>query len=385
MVANVDGSETQPIAAGKLVANWFDNHGPSWSPDGKLIAVGKQRINGSGYSNGISLFDLSGKETTLVERLPGIVARVAWLKSGDGLVFSATPRVGSASNQLWFVSYPGGEVSRITNDLNGYGQVSLGVTADGSTLVTIQQVPHSNLWVATGNHKDAKPITQGGGEGMDGVATAAGKIVYTSFSTGISKLYTANMDGSGEVQVSPGDEFCDAPTILGDARYVGFMCLKGGNPNIWIANADGTSLRQFTSGNADLSPTFSPDSAFVYFQRWSESKVHLLKVPFSGGQPVQVSELQIQSQNFSHRGDRILVQYFDDQASQWKVGIISATDGRFLRPVDIDLTTQGFPIFMPDDKSVAYGETHNSVSNLWKLTLDGGAHSTDQLHFRADL
>lgn len=372
MVANADGSNAHPLATGKLAVDWFDNHGPSWSHDGKWIAVGKQRINASGVSNGISLFDLSGKETALVERLPGYVARVVWLTSGDGLVFSATPRVGSNSSQLWFVSYPSGEVSRITNDLNGYGQISLGVTADDSTLVTIQDVPHSNLWVATGDYKNAKQVTQSDEDGMGGVDAAAGKIVYASFSTGVSGLYTANMDGSGVVPVSPADESCFSPAISRDGRYVGFMCLKGGKPNIWIANADGTHLRQLTSGNADVNPTFSPDGAFVYFQRWTEGKVHLFKLPFSGGQPVQFSDLQIQNQNFSHRGDRMLVQYFDDKASQWKVGIISATDGKFLRPVDIDLTAQGFPIFMPDDKSVAYIETHNSVTNGWKLSLDNG-------------
>jgi len=390
MVANADGSDPRPIATGKLLADWFDGRGPSWSPDGKFIAVGRLRLNASGYSNGISLFDLSGNETTLVERLPGIVARLAWLKSGDGLVFSATSRVGSHSNQLWFVSYPSGEVSRLTNDLNGYGQVSLGVTADDKTLVTIQQVTHSNLWVATGSYKDAKQITQGDNDGFDGVATDAGKVVYSSASTGVSKLYTAKLDGSGEVQVSPGDEYCDSPTITGDGRYVGFMCLKGGNPNIWVANADGSNLRQLTSGNADLNPTFSPDGALVYFQRWSQSKVHLFKVPFSGGQPVQVSELQITSLGFSHRGDRILVQYFDDSASQWKVGILSAADGKFLAPVDVALTTQGFPLFMPGDKSVAYYETHNSVTNLWVLSLDSGTRApltsfTSELIFNATM
>jgi Tol biopolymer transport system component len=375
VVANVDGSDARPIVTGKLAVDWFDNHGHSWSPNGKLIAVGKQRINASGISKGISLFDLSGKETALVERLPGDVARVVWLTSGDGLVFSATPRRGSASSQLWFVSYPGGEVSRITNDLNGYGQLSLGVTADGSALVTIQDVPHANLWVATGDYKTAKQITQGDEDGTGGVDAAAGKIVYGSYSTGISSLYTANMDGSGVVQVNPADETCYSPAISRDGRYVGFMCLKGGKPNIWIANADGSNWRQLTSGNADVSPTFAPDGAFVYFQRWSEGKVHLFKVPFSGGQPIQFSDLQIQNQSFSNRGDRILVRYFDDKASQWKNGILSAADGKFLGPVDVALTTQGFPLFTPDDKGVIYSETHNSVTNLWKLSLDNGARA----------
>ena len=383
MVAEANGSNVRPIATGKLGADWFDTHGPSWSPDGKSIAVGKQRLNPSGYSHGISLVDLSGKETVLVQRLPGEVARMIWLKSGDGLVFSATPRIGASTSQVWFVSYPSGEVSRITNDLNSYGRFSLGVTADGSALVTVQSIPHSNLWVATGDYKDVKQITESEGDGMEGVDAAGGKIAYTSIGTGVASVFSANLDGSGVAQVSPSDEFCTTPAMSRDGRHVGFTCLKEGRPNIWIANSDGSDLRQLTFSNADIDPVFSPDGAFVYFEHWAEGKVHLLKVPFGGGQAVQVSELQIQNHAFSHRGDRILVKYFDDKALQWKVGILSAADGKFLAPVDISITTQGFPLFMPDDKSVVYGETHNSVTNLWKLSLETGAR-TQLTNFTSD-
>jgi hypothetical protein len=67
------------------------------------------------------------------------------------------------------VSYPDGEISRITPDLNEYGQISLGVTADGSTIVTIQQVPRSNLWLSTSNYNDARQITQGDNDGFNSV------------------------------------------------------------------------------------------------------------------------------------------------------------------------------------------------------------------------
>ena len=75
--------------------------------------------------------------------------------------------------------------------------------------------------------------------------------------------------------------------------------------------------------------------------RVTEGRVHLFKVPSSGGQPVQVSDLQINIQVLSNRGDRIAVQYYDDKASQWKVGILSAADGKTLQPVDVSLATQG--------------------------------------------
>lgn len=115
--------------------------------------------------------------------------------------------------------------------------------------------------------------------------------------------------------------------------------LKGGDVNVWIADSNGGNLRQLTTGNADQSATFSADGRFVYYQHWSEGTVHLYRVPFSGGPPVQVSDLQMKDPSVLHGGDRILVRYDDGKSSQWMVGIISAADGRLLQTPDNDETT----------------------------------------------
>ena len=383
VVANADGSDVHVIATGTIAVDWFETHGPSWSPDGKLIAVGKRRLNKSGYYNGISLYDLNGKESVLVEKLAGEVARLLWLTDGTGLVYSATAGVGITGNQLWFVSYPAAEISRITNDLNWYGQLSLGITADGSAIVTIQQVPHSNLWVSTGKYEEARQITQGDNDGLNAVEATNDRVVFSSASTGLNAVSVTDINGSSVTTVSPSGQLTEGGAISRDGRYVAFDVLKGGDLNIWIADSNGGNLRQLTHGNVDERATFSSDGSFVYYQHWSEGKVHLFKIPFAGGQPDQVSDLQMNSPSVSHGGERILVQYYDEKSSQWRVGIISAKDGKFLQAVDISLATQGFPSFSPDDKSLIYGETHNSVTNLWKKPASGG-EGMQFTHFPAE-
>jgi serine/threonine protein kinase len=372
VVANVDGSDVHPIATSKVAVDWFEGHGPSWSPDGKLIAVGKRRLNKSGYHNGISMYDLSGKESVFIERLAGEVARMVWLTDGSGLVYSATPTVGVTGNQLWFVSYPDAEISRITHDLNWYGQISLGIAADGSTVVTVQQVPHSNLWLSTGKYDGARQITQGEYDGLNTVGASNDRIVFSSASSGSNVLAVTDMNGSSITTVSPPGLLTESGAISADGRYVAFDILKGGDVNIWVSDSTGANLRQLTNGNADERATFSPDGRWVFYQHWAEGKMHLFKIPFSGSEPVQVSDLQMGNPSFSHRGDRILVQYYDDKSSEWKVGIISAADGKLLQTADISLANQGFPGFSPDDKSLIYGETHDSVTNLWKKPVTGG-------------
>jgi Tol biopolymer transport system component len=383
VVANVDGSDIHPIATGKIAVDWFDTHGPSWSPDGKSIAVGKRRLNKSGYYSGISLYDLSGKESMLIDKLAGQVARMVWLSDGSGLVYSATPAIGATGSQLWFVTYPNGEISRITRDLNQYGQVSLGVTADGSTIVTIQQVPHSNLWLSTGKYDDARQITQGDYDGFQALDANNDRIVFSSASSGTNVLAVTDMNGSSVTTISPAGQLTENGAISRDGRYVVFDILKGGDVNLWVADSNGGNLRQLTRGNADERATFSPDGHWIYFQRWSEGKVHLFKISFDGAEPVQVSDLQMGFPSFSHRGDRVLVQYYDDKASQWKVGIISAADGKLLQTADISLASQGFPLFSLDDKSLVYGETHNAVTNLWKRPVSGG-EGTQFTHFTSE-
>jgi Tol biopolymer transport system component len=383
VVANADGSDVHPIATGKVAVDWFEGHGPSWSPDGKSIAVGKRRLNKSGYHNGISMYDLSGKESVFIDRLVGEVARMVWLNDGSGLVYSATPAVGVGGNQLWFVSYPDAEIMRITHDLNWYGQLSLGITADGSAIVTIQQIPHSNLWLSTGKYDDARQITQGEYDGLNAVGASNDRIVFSSASSGSNVLAVTDMNGSSITPVSPPGLLTERGAISADGRYVALDILKGGDANIWVADSKGADLRQLTNGSADEKSTFSPDGRWVFYQHWSEGKVHLFKIPFSGGEPVQVSGLQMSNPSFSHRGDRILVEYYDDKASEWKVGVISAGDGKLLQTADISLTDQGFPMFSPDDKYLTYGETHNSVTNLWKKPVTGG-QGTQFTHFTSE-
>jgi serine/threonine protein kinase/Tol biopolymer transport system component len=383
VVANADGSDIHPIATGKIAVDWFDTRGPSWSPDGKSIAVGKCKLNKTGYYSGISLYDLSGKESVFIDKLDGAVARLVWLSDGSGLVYSATAAIGATGSQLWFVSYPNGEISRITRDLNQYGQVSLGVTADGSTIVTIQQVPHSNLWLSTGKYDDARQITQGDYDGFNALDANNDRIVFSSASSGINVLSVTDMSGSSITTVSPAGQLSENGAISRDGRYVAFDILKGGDVNLWVADSNGSNLRQLTHGNADERETFSPDGRWIFFQRWTEGKTHLFKIPFDGGEPVQVSDLQMGFPSFSHRGDRILVRYYDDKSSQWKVGIISAADGKLLQTADISLASQGFPLFSPDDKSLIYGETHNSISNLWKKPVSGG-EGTQFTHFPSE-
>jgi hypothetical protein len=83
-----------------------------------------------------------------------------WISSGSGLVVNGPEGTGTPM-QFDYIAYPDGEVRRITNDLNYYLGVSL--TADNSTLATVQKSVLSNIWVAAlSDAINAQRITTGG-------------------------------------------------------------------------------------------------------------------------------------------------------------------------------------------------------------------------------
>jgi serine/threonine protein kinase/DNA-binding winged helix-turn-helix (wHTH) protein len=149
MVANSDGTGARVVArhSHPEILAW---RGEAWSPDGELIAYCVNRHEGTGHAwvNGVS--PQGGPEVALSPPIWQRCYAAAWLPDGSAIVTAATTESASwasAGFQLWKVPYPRGRASRITNDLSTYFGTS--VTADGSSLVTVQNQTASSIWLVS--------------------------------------------------------------------------------------------------------------------------------------------------------------------------------------------------------------------------------------------
>ena len=386
VTADIDGSNQRVLFAGKKAVNWFDTHGPSWSPDGKYVAAGTSKLDAAGYSNGISLFDMNGKVTELVPKLKGQVARVVWLHDGSGLVFSATPSILASNSQLFTVAYPSGEISRITNDLNSYGQLSLGITTDGSALITIQATVRSNIWLAPSLTQEPKQITSGSDDGGRVVDIQGDKVAYSSSDSGYPAIWVTDTSGANPVQATPPGDAVDGATLSPDTKYLAYCSIpkSTGQPNIWLVNSDGSNARKVTNSDHDEMPSFSADGKWVYYNHWTEGKVHIFKVPANGGEPIQITQFQAQTPQVSHHGDRMTARYYDDATTRWRVGVISTSDGKLLQTIELSPSEHGgTPAWTPDDDGIVYLDSRDQIKNLWQMQLKSGA-KTQLTHFPSD-
>jgi serine/threonine protein kinase len=388
MVANTDGSgEPRPIAVRKQ-PNGFSTSGPSWSPDGKRIACGVFDGTGGGYSSIVEVPVESGDPRPIGSQRWARVGRVIWLADGSGLIMTAQPESSSIGTQVWFLAYPSGEARRITNDLNGYGEVSLGLTSDSSTIATIQQVNSSSIWIAAANEDESKArkiLKTNLPETLSW--TPDDKIVYASRTGETWDIWISNREGSETKQLTA-DAFIDQqPSVSPDGRYIVFQSNRSGSRNIWRIDADGSNPTQLTNGTyVDESPACSPDGRFVIFISMRSGKSAIWKVGIDGGTPMQLTNRDSQSPLISPDGKLISYFFFDEQANnQPRLAMIQSEGGEPVKTIDLPRTVQPISFaWTPDGRSVAYLDNSSGILNVWSQAIDGSAPPKQLTNFKSE-
>jgi serine/threonine protein kinase len=378
VVANADGTGERPVAVRKN-PNGFSASGPSWSPDGKLIASGFTNgdLRPGGAASTVVVVEVESeaeRQITSQIWLPGSAGQVAWLADGSGLVFIALDAT-TSSNQIWHISYPDGEVRKITNDVNNYSRVSL--TADSSVLVTVQTETAAGVSVAPqADAGRARQISSGRYDGQLGVAwTPGGKIIYTSQESGATDIWSMDEDGKNQKQLTAHARFNFYPWVTPDGRNIVFTSTRDGYRRIWRMDTDGGNLKELTEGQFDSVPRTSPDGRWVLFHSVRTGSLRLWKVSIDGGEPVRLTDKLTTNPIVSPDGSLVACWYRDDQPNTLtKVAIIPFAGGDPLKAFDqpSSVNVAAGLRWMPDGRALTYIDTINGVSNIWSLPVDGG-------------
>lgn len=366
VTANVDGTDQRVLTTRKNIVNFWM---PSWSPDGKTIAcVSGDKMNAQVSVIGINVAD--GSERPLTSQKWRYLERLAWLPDGGGLVLLAPADDTSETSQVWFLSYPGGETRRITNDLNIYSALS--VSGDSATLATVQTNLLANVWIApNASAENARQITTGSNRYYGLSWTPDGQLLYSSFTGANLDIYISDANGSNAKQltVNAGSNF--APVTSPDGRYIFFLSNRAGaGYNIWRMDADGSNLKQLTRGGHDNSPQVTPDGRWIIYSTWSIGKPTIWKVSVDGGEPVQLVDKYSKSPVISPDGKQIACSYWDEQYdTKFYIALIPIDGGTPVKTFDLPTANVRWA---SDGRALTYIDTHNNASNIWSQPLAGG-------------
>ena len=375
VLADADGTNEQILATLKGDER-FKESGPAWSPDGKLIATAISKT-GNGLQDHLATVSVADGTVKPIGSQPwDDVGRMGWLADGTGLV-AALYEKGAKNAQYYLISYPDGVVRRVTNDLNDYHDLSL--TADTSTLATVQEDRIINIWVAPGaDAKSLRQLTFGSGkyEGSVGVTLAPdGRIVYASWAGNVGDIWIMNADGSGQKRLTTTPAACSSwmPAVSPDGRHIVFVSDRAGKSHLWAVDIDGGNLRQITTGDKyERDVNFSPDGKWLFFSAYDGEHLEILKVPFEGGEPVRLTEgFLADTPQVSPDGKTFAAYYREKGGAPLKIVLLPIDGGNPNKILDSPQSPCNFR-WTPDSRSLIYCDTQKGVTNLWTLPIDGG-------------
>ena len=390
VLADPGGAQTRVLATatdGGFVSNCWNNgglpdfHAPAWSPDGKGIALLLGPTTGAMHVQVIQTSDGQVQTIGPGVNFPGM--DLNWLPDGSGLVFTASIP-DAAIPQAWEMSYPGGRLTRLTNDLQGYGGASMARSGD---LVLVHGVPQASVWVRMRAGAEFVQVPGGGAnlDGTNGVTwTPQGRLVTTRTQGTTSQIWIEDADGSHARQLTT----AGAPDLLyrplvtpdGGLIFTGTPSSANGTWLPYRTNADGSGMRPLVT----LPPGASAIGAsalveggkryvFGYADQQTEQKLWI--VPSSGGTPRQLWDGYVLSDGIavSPDGRRLMVLYRGPTGKAIPTLLDLGTTPVKVTSLNFDakvlLPEYGFT---PDGRALTFIHRVGSSDNIWAMPLDGG-------------
>jgi len=369
IVANIDGSDEKILASMPSVTSQASLTTPAWSPDGKTLVLPQWKTSGERALVAVSAADGSSRPLYTTRNYTG---RAVWMPDGSGLLFVMAEPAPGAPGQLWSISYPGGEVHRVTNDLTNYGLSSLGLTQDAKTIAAVQTSIHEELWLAPGANSDRATQLAFNGEPRRLNGVTNDRLIVTDQN---GQQFILHLDGSGQTPLLSGHQILALQECGPDGSLI-FAENRDDTVNIWKSDFEGGNATQLThlpQGQRAGVPSCAPDGkSFAYFQAPDQ----LLQDITGASPPVT---LPIHSAGGG-------VRFSPDGKTIGTIGFVAGPPERMafeFLPVgqaaphyqyeNVPAAATWFE-WSPDGKALDYAILRRGAANVWRQPIEGGPY-----------
>jgi eukaryotic-like serine/threonine-protein kinase len=366
VLTNSDGTGEKILATFPANVNGASLLSPAWSPDGKTIVISNWRNSGERFLYAISPSDGSSRPLYQGTNLPG---RSAWLPDGSGLILVMAEQGPSTPGQLWYISYPGGELHRLTNDLTNYGLGSLGITQDAKTIAAVESSVHLELWAAPGG--DAAQATQLPFNGEPGrvLAASSDRLIVMNQQ---GETFALRPDGTGQTALLPGRSLNFLAECGPNATLL-FSQINDGDLNVWKADSDGSNAVQLTHEKRVGFSACTPDGKS--YISWRAPDLFIQDINGSSA----ASKLDLVSNagrvRISPDGKTLAsIGFVEGPPERMAFAFTPFGGGKPRYLFENVPATSTWADWSPDGKGFDYAVLRKGAANVWRQPIEGGPY-----------
>ena len=212
--------------------------------------------------------------------------------SRDGSI-ALFPSLSPDGSRLAYVSYRSGHPNVIVRGLDG---LVIGATQFKATTSSPNISPSGQLVFSSSKDSDSMELYIANGDGSGARRLTRTKnavnisprwnpktgreIAFISDRGGAPQIYVIDADGTNERALLRLGGQMDSPSWSPDGRYIAFTWNGGGAYNIYLADVASGQVLRLTSAGRNENPTWSPDSRHLAFQsnrtgRWEIWAMHI--------------------------------------------------------------------------------------------------------------
>ncbi len=275
-ISDADGTGDRLLATLPGIPVTFALLGVSWSPDGKTILAPTLQTSKNIKWVLSALYVSDGAVKDIYSNDDGL-GLPAWLPESNAFLLPVSMH-SEDREQLWVFSYPGGEMSRMTNDLSDYLS-RISITRDGQYLVALGRRRDAHIWIAPqGQTAQARQLTSGDNAEFEVAGGPSGKILFRSHGYDV---FSINADGSQRTDLAPDAMNYVSVSACGD-RYIVFDKFRNNSLELWRADADGSNPVKLA--DRVRQSRCSPDGTWILFDNLNK----LFRMPIEGGTPTEI-------------------------------------------------------------------------------------------------
>jgi Tol biopolymer transport system component/serine/threonine protein kinase len=294
-IVDAQGHNPQQITSDSSEA--VDHLEPNWSPDGKNIVF--QNMERTKFS--IKVINVATRAVTALTDGRFQDLNPVWSHSGKYIYFSSY-RGGGLNIWRMEVSGNGAHVGAPQQVTMGSGQdLQLAMSPSGGQLAFAILRQNADLWrlpvsaqsgLATGSPEEVVASTREDSRGAwspDGT-----QIAFNSDRHGEMNLYVHSLADHSNRQITKGAGGDFQPQWSPDGKRLVFFSSRTGNADIWLVDILTGVLTPLTSDRAlDINPFFSPDGAYIAFQSDRSGRLEVWAMKSDGSEQRQLTKIGV--------------------------------------------------------------------------------------------